>query len=114
MKTLIILFAVALSSALTSYNASVESIESASQQLDATQIQMNNSTLKMYSGSRVKGTTVKEFLMYVDVLNTTDVMPTKIVSNKSLEEILADVYYSVELSDENGDGAFDSITITEN
>lgn len=113
MKTLIIALAAGLFTALTSYNSSLDTVDKATQQLDATQVQMLNSQIRMYMGDRVKGTAVTEFLMYVEVLNENDTFPEDIVIDCSTN-ILNSNYYKLESFDNNGDGCFDTVVITEN
>ena len=101
----------------------------AGQQIDATQAQMTNSTLRQYESTRVKGTTVKEFLGYADVLNTNKTLPVDLkvyfgtaashpelpkpfASSATVEE---NAYYTIGITDTQiVDGYLDTVTITKN
>lgn len=97
----------------------------AGQQIDATQAQMTNSTLRQYESNRVKGTTVKEFLGYADVLNTNKTLPADLsvdfcgsslsspfAANATVEE---NAYYTITITDTTiVDGYLDTVTITKN
>jgi hypothetical protein len=101
----------------------------AGQQIDATQAQMTNSTLRQYESTRVKGTTVKEFLGYADVLNTNKTLPVDLKvyfgttashpelakpfsSSAAVEE---NAYYTIGITDTQiVDGYLDTVTITKN
>ena len=102
----------------------------AGQQIDATQAQMTNSTLRQYVTDRAKGTTVREFFGYVDVLNKNDTLPydlvvnfaataggatTNITSTLASATITDNAYYSIEIVDllPSGavDGYLDTVTV---
>ena len=84
---------------------------SGQQQIDATAAQTANSTLRQYSGTRVRGSTVKEFIEYVTVLNTNDTFPVDITLDGTTTGLVNNTYYSVTLSDENSDGYYDKVVI---
>ena len=90
---------------------------SGQQQIDASAAQMANSTLRQYTGPRVRGSTVKEFIEYLNVLNTNDTFPVDITINGNASNTIStagyvnNTYYSVEVSDTNADGYYDAVTI---
>ncbi len=96
-------------------------------QIDATQAQMTNSTLRQYASDRAKGTTVTEFLGYLDTLNTMNTLPypvTVSLDGATLSEpfaiaaISANAYYTIEITDTQPsttpDGYLDAVAITTN
>ena len=90
-------------------------VESTTSQMDAMMAQTANSTVKQYSGPRVRGSTVKELIEYVEVLNNNDTFPVDLtISGVNEDDIISNMYYSVELYDNNYDGYYDFITITSN
>ncbi|MBR3888207.1 MAG: hypothetical protein IKJ32_03825 [Clostridia bacterium] len=96
----------------------------AGQQIDATQAQMTNSTLRQYESTRVKGTTVKEFLGYADVLNTNKTLPvdlkvkldgTELTAPFASATVVENAYYTIKITDDQiKDGYLDTVTITKN
>ncbi len=113
MKTLIIALAAGLFITLTSYNSSMNAVDKTTQKLDVTQAQMINSSLKQYSGTHIKGTTVNELIGYVEVINTNEIMPNN-VTIVMLGEVKDSEYYVVEMLDEDDDYYYDTITIIQN
>lgn len=96
----------------------------AGQQIDATQAQMTNSTLRQYESTRVKGTTVKEFLGYADVLNTNKTLPvdlavsldgTNLTAPFATTTVAENAYYTIVITDTQiVDGYLDTVVITTN
>lgn len=84
---------------------------SGQQQIDAAAAQMANSTLRQYEGSRVRGSTVTEFIEYVKVLNKNKTYPKDITLSGTTSGLTANAYYSVLLSDTDSDGYYDAATI---
>ena len=85
---------------------------SGQQQIDATAAQTANSTLRQYTGTRVRGSTVKEFIEYINVLNTNDTFPVDItVTNSVTGDIVNNTYYEVTATDSNADGYYDAVEI---
>ena len=96
-------------------------------QIDATQAQMTNSTLRQYVNPRTKGTTVTEFLGYLDTLNTMNTLPypvtgtldgAPLVSPFATTTISSNAYYNIQITDTQPTGALDGyldfVTITTN
>ena len=96
-------------------------------QIDATQAQMTNSTLRQYASDRSKGTTVTEFLGYLDTLNTMNTRPYPVTVNLdgaalaspfATAAISANAYYTIVITDTQPaatpDGYLDAVTITTN
>ena len=72
--------------------------------------QMANSSLRQYAG-RVRGSTVKDLLSYVDTLNAQQVFPENIVIIM-FKKINDNTFYTVDMKDENQDGYYDTISIS--
>ena len=91
---------------------------SGQQQIDATAAQTANSTLRQYTGTRVRGSTVKEFVEYINVLNTNDTFPVDITINGAVSSTIDinsytnNQYYNVTATDGNADGYYDAVTIS--
>lgn len=86
----------------------------AGQQMDATQAQMTNSTLRQYEGSRVKGSQVIELIEYITVLTANETLPTAITyggSIDSTDDVTPTAFYSVDFTDENTDSYYDNCII---
>ncbi len=91
-------------------------------ELGAVEAQMANSNLRQYAGSRVRGSQVKSFMAYVEVLNANDTLPidleytsgTGCITDAST--IIDNAFYSLKLEDKEPSSALDSyydtITIT--
>ena len=54
---------------------------SGQQQIDAAAAQTANSTIRQYTGNRVRGSTVKEFVEYVATLNANQTFPNDLIVN---------------------------------
>lgn len=87
----------------------------AGQQMDATQAQMTNSTLRQYTGERVKGSQVIELIEYITVLTANETLPKAITygnaNYNSTDDITATAFYKVEFSDSDSDSYYDVCTI---
>ena len=91
----------------------------AGQQIDATQAQMTNSTLRQYAGTRVKGSQVEEFREYIKVLNTNKTLPIDITYSGegttgyigASDAVTPSAFYKVTLGDSNGDSYYDKVEI---
>lgn len=95
------------------------------QQMDATAASTTNSTFRRYTGSRVKGSTVKDFVEYVKVINTNEALPKAMtmtygssnpltMDTSTLDSTFkSNSYYSVEIKDNDNDGYYDTVTITD-
>lgn len=91
-------------------------------QIDATQAQMTNSTLRQYVNPRTKGTTVTEFLGYLDTLNTMNTLPYPVTVNYTATAggsatdltapfaaatVNSNAYYNIQITDTVPTGALD-------
>ena len=93
-------------------------------QLNASAVQLTNSQLRKYAGTRVRGTTVIEMIEYINTLNTSKVLPVDMSCVSSGDKVVttADItenaYYTVQFSDTepacNLDGYYDTCTIEAN
>ena len=86
----------------------------AGQQMDATQAQMTNSTLRQYTGTRVKGSQVIELIEYITVLTANETLPKAIDydgSVDSVDDVTATAFYEVTFYDSDNDSYYDMCTI---
>ena len=93
-------------------------------QLNASAVQLTNSQLRKYAGTRVRGTTVIEMIEYINTLNTSKVLPVDMSctdsgdSSVTTADITENAYYTVQFSDTkpdgNLDGYYDKCIITAN
>ncbi len=88
----------------------------AGQQMDATQAQMTNSTLRQYEGTRVKGSQVIELIEYITVLTANQTLPVPIAYTdiSDTAAVTATAFYTVDFNDTDADSYYDSVTITAN
>ena len=96
-------------------------IGGANKQLDDAAAQMTNSTLGQYAGSNVRGSTVKQLLEKVRISNLNDSLPVDVTvtlngnkiedANLSTANITDTKYYTVEITDSNSDGYYDTVAI---
>ena len=103
---------------------------SGQQQIDAAAAQTANSTIRQYTGSRVRGSTVKEFYEYIQTLNANKTFPVDIVvysgdttssaqfTSGDALNVIANAYFTVKASDNKPDstkdGYYDSVYIKAN
>lgn len=94
-------------------------------QLNASAVQLTNSQLRKYAGTRVRGTTVIEMIEYINTLNTSKVLPidmsvdiSGISGDVTTADITENAYYTVQFSDTEPagslDGYYDTCTIEAN
>ncbi len=86
----------------------------AGQQMDATQAQMTNSTLRQYEGTRVKGSQVIELIEYITVLTANQTLPVAISYTGSISDtagVTPTAFYSVDFLDGDGDSYYDQCAI---
>jgi hypothetical protein len=125
-KALIMAGAVLISIALVGVGVYIFSstntmIGGANKQLDDAAAQMTNSTLGQYAGSNVRGSTVKQLLEKVRISNLNDSLPVDVTvtlngnkiedANLSTANITDTKYYTVEITDSNSDGYYDTVAI---
>ena len=125
-KALIMAGAVLISLALVGVGVYIFSstntmIGGANKQLDDAAAQMTNSTLGQYAGSNVRGSTVKQLLEKVRISNLNDSLPVDVTvtlngnkiedANLSTANITDTKYYTVEITDSNSDGYYDTVAI---
>lgn len=87
---------------------------SGQQQIDAAAAQMANSTLRQYSGPRVRGSTVIDFIEYTKVLNKNNTFPTEIKAQEgsvAVTSIVSNKFYNVSLTDSDNDGYYDEYKV---
>ncbi len=114
-KALIMAGAVLISIALVGVGVYIFSstntmVGGANRQLDDAAAQMTNSTLGQYAGTKVRGSTVKQLFEKCRISNTNSTLPTDI-TYPSGDKIVDTKYYNVEITDNNGDGYYDLVTI---
>ncbi len=126
-KALIMAGAVLISIALVGVGVYIFSstntmIGGANQQLDDAAAQMTNSTLGQYAGTKVRGSTVKQLFEKARISNINKTLPVDItvklggsdVTNSlSTADVTDTKYYKVVITDENSDGYYDLVTVTE-
>lgn len=92
-------------------------------QLNASAVQLTNSQLRKYAGTRVRGTTVIEMIEYINTLNTSKVLPVDMSctldsGDVTTADITENAYYTVQFSDTepagNLDGYYDKCNIVAN
>ena len=125
-KALIMAGAVFISIALVGggvyiFSSTNTMIGGANKQLDDAAAQMTNSTLGQYAGSNVRGSTVKQLLEKVRISNLNDSLPVDVTvtlngnkiedANLSTANITDTKYYTVEITDSNSDGYYDTVAI---
>ena len=126
-KALIMAGAVLISIALVGVGVYIFSstntmVGGANQQLDDAAAQMTNSTLGQYAGTKVRGSTVKQLFEKARISNINKTLPVDItvklggsdVTNSlSTADVTDTKYYKVVITDENSDGYYDLVTVTE-
>lgn len=117
-KALIMAGAVLIAIALVSlgvylYTTAKEGVESGVDQIDVMNMQMQNSQLLKYEGSKVRGSLVKQMIEYIDNVNILEAMPTFVdYGSVDKNKVRASGYYKVVCEDTNSDGYIDEVTIT--
>ena len=90
----------------------------AGQQMDATQAQMTNSTLRQYEGTRVKGSQVIELIEYITVLTANQTLPVAMQYDAAgvsdTAAVTATAFYTVDFTDTDADSYYDTVSITAN
>lgn len=126
-KALIMAGAVLISIALVGVGVYIFSstntmVGGANQQLDDAAAQMTNSTLGQYAGTKVRGSTVKQLFEKARISNINKTLPVDITvklggsdvtSSLSTANVTDTKYYKVVITDENSDGYYDLVTVTE-
>lgn len=126
-KALIMAGAVLISIALVGVGVYIFSstntmVGGANQQLDDAAAQMTNSTLGQYAGTKVRGSTVKQLFEKARISNINKTLPVDITvklggsdvtSSLSTADVTDTKYYKVVITDENSDGYYDLVTVTE-
>lgn len=126
-KALIMAGAVLISIALVGVGVYIFSstntmIGGANQQLDDAAAQMTNSTLGQYAGTKVRGSTVKQLFEKARISNINKTLPVDITVKLGGSDVTASLstadvtdtkYYKVVITDENSDGYYDLVTVTE-
>lgn len=126
-KALIMAGAVLISIALVGVGVYIFSstntmIGGANQQLDDAAAQMTNSTLGQYAGTKVRGSTVKQLFEKARISNINKTLPVDITvklggsdvtTSLSTADVTDTKYYKVVITDENSDGYYDLVTVTE-
>ena len=115
-KALIMAGAVLISIALVGVGVYIFSstntmVGGANKQLDDAAAQMTNSTLGQYAGTKVRGSTVKQLLEKCRISNTNKTLPAEVAVTGG-ENIVDTKYYTVKITDGDGDGYYDTVTIT--
>lgn len=126
-KALIMAGAVLISIALVGVGVYIFSstntmVGGANQQLDDAAAQMTNSALGQYAGTKVRGSIVKQLFEKVRISNINDTLPvditvtlggTDVTSSLSTASVTDTKYYTVVIIDENSDGYYDNVAVTE-
>ena len=126
-KALIMAGAVLISIALVGVGVYIFSstntmVGGANQQLDDAAAQMTNSTLGQYAGTKVRGSTVKQLFEKARISNINKTLPiditvklggSDVTSSLSTANVTDTKYYKVAITDENSDGYYDLVTVTE-
>lgn len=96
--------------------ATKEVVNTTSSEVEELATQYANSTLNRYAGNRVRGSTVKTFIEYIEALNENKVFPTNIIieyaEGISETTISNSEYYKVEIEDRNNDQYYDTVIIS--
>lgn len=85
--------------------------------IDIPSPQQINSSLRQYSNINVKGTTVIEFIEYVNVNNDCEQLPIRVTASDNsicsgdFSVIDLEAYYIITLEDSNNDGFYDKYSI---
>ncbi len=92
----------------------------AGQQIDAAAAQTTNGILRSYAGTKVRGAVVIELMGNISVWNAQSVFPKDIgysasgdIKKGEENNVVTNHFYTVSFSDENGDGYYDEVEITD-